>query len=340
MPQSIPVPQAPAASTPDRSDTVPRLQAVRYRLRLRAETRAHLPAYAGSAWRGAFGHALKRTVCVTREPRCPDCLLYRSCLYPYLFETPPPADAAKMRRYPAAPHPFVLEPEPPGARDLEPGDTTELGLVLLGGANAQLAYFVHALEQAAQGGVGRGRGRFRLEAVEGEAGPGHWVPVYRPGGRLTPLDPEPPAVPPSPESLTLEIDTPLRLQQDGRLVGPGELGFGALFATLLRRVSMLTYFHGERPLETDFRALIDAARAREIRHRELRWHEWTRYSSRQGREVQMGGLLGRLSLDGPGLEPFWPFLWLGQWCHVGKGTVMGLGRYRISRKLAGEAAAE
>lgn len=32
-----------------------------------------MPAYAGSAWRGAFGHALKRLVCVTREPACPPC---------------------------------------------------------------------------------------------------------------------------------------------------------------------------------------------------------------------------------------------------------------------------
>jgi CRISPR/Cas system endoribonuclease Cas6 (RAMP superfamily) len=43
----------------------------------------------------------------------------------------------------------------------------------------------------------------------------------------------------------------------------------------------------------------------------------------------MGGLLGRFSLAGEGLEPFWPYLWLGQWTHAGKGTSMGLGQYRI-----------
>jgi CRISPR/Cas system endoribonuclease Cas6 (RAMP superfamily) len=36
-----------------------------------------------------------------------------------------------------------------------------------------------------------------------------------------------------------------------------------------------------------------------------------------------------------GLEVFWPYLWLGQWTHIGKGTSMGMGAYTIqSDKLA------
>jgi len=45
--------------------------------------------------------------------------------------------------------------------------------------------------------------------------------------------------------------------------------------------------------------------------------------------VKMGGLIGEIGLEGADLEPFWPYLWLGQWTHAGKGVVMGLGRYRI-----------
>jgi len=44
----------------------------------------------------------------------------------------------------------------------------------------------------------------------------------------------------------------------------------------------------------------------------------------------MGGLIGEIELDGADLEPFWPYLWLGQWTHAGKGAVMGLGRYRFT----------
>ena len=101
------------------------LPVARYRLRFTAGEPLRLPAYAGSAWRGAFGHALKRLVCVTREPRCPDCLLYRSCAYPYLFETPPDPAVALLRKYPAAPHPFLLRPPADTRRPLAAGEETD-----------------------------------------------------------------------------------------------------------------------------------------------------------------------------------------------------------------------
>ena len=43
----------------------------------------------------------------------------------------------------------------------------------------------------------------------------------------------------------------------------------------------------------------------------------------------MGGIIGVLELNMSGLENFWPYLWLGQWTHIGKGTSMGMGAYSI-----------
>ena len=43
----------------------------------------------------------------------------------------------------------------------------------------------------------------------------------------------------------------------------------------------------------------------------------------------MGGLIGTVELNMLGLDVFWPYLWLGQWTHVGKGTSMGMGAYTI-----------
>jgi CRISPR/Cas system endoribonuclease Cas6 (RAMP superfamily) len=34
------------------------------------------------------------------------------------------------------------------------------------------------------------------------------------------------------------------------------------------------------------------------------------------------------------LEDYWPYLWLGQWTHVGKGTSMGMGAYTIETLIA------
>lgn len=306
----------------------PLLPLARYRLSFAALDPVRLPDYAGSAWRGVFGRSLKRLVCVTRAPACPDCLLYRSCVYPYLFETPPDPAVGKLRKYTAAPHPFVLAPGPTNAGPVPPGRSVDLDLTLFGHGNRYLAYAIHALEQAARQGLGRREGRLELARVAQWMGQG-WAAILEPGGRLEPLPPAPPAPPPCPPRLTLHLETPLRLKLEGQNLTPEGFRFSVLFSNLLRRVSLLTAFHTDIPLETDFAGLSRAARAVEADRVELRWHDWTRYSSRQDTLLQMGGLLGRVTLTGAGLEPFWPYLWLGQWTHAGKGTSMGLGRYRI-----------
>ncbi|HCZ48770.1 MAG TPA: CRISPR-associated protein Cas6, partial [Gammaproteobacteria bacterium] len=175
----------------------------RHRLHLIAQTAIHLPDYAGSMWRGALGHSLRRTVCVTGERHCPDCLLYRSCIYPYVFDTPPPERTEKLRKYPAAPHPFVIEPWP-GCRNVAPGEAFGVDLVLIGRGRSQLAYFIEALRRAGQSGIGKGAaqgaGRYVLAGVEQERAAG-WQRIYTTGGRLESHAAQMPSIPPLPMGL-------------------------------------------------------------------------------------------------------------------------------------------
>lgn len=303
----------------------------RYQFIFRAEQDIRLPAYAGSAWRGVFGHGLKRSVCVTQRKDCPGCLLWRNCVYAYLFETPPPQDSAKLRRYPAAPHPFVLEPDE-GARVIPAGEHLLLGCVLIGHANTQLPYIVQAFRLAGQKGVGQGNGRFSVEQVcqERQRGSIDWeVILDREEESLRSLTIEHSHIPPLPESVIIHFRTPLRVQRDGRLIGPEDFAFHDLFRTLLRRLSLLSYFHTDEPWELEFKGLNQASRVVPIRKKCLRWVKWTRYSSRQQKKVQMDGVQGEVVFDGAAIKSFWPFLWLGQWTHAGKGAVMGLGRYTL-----------
>lgn len=46
----------------------------------------------------------------------------------------------------------------------------------------------------------------------------------------------------------------------------------------------------------------------------------------------MGGLVGSFTPQASDLGPWWPILWIGQWLHAGKGTSMGLGKYRIENR--------
>ena len=81
-----------------------------------------LPDYTGFAWRGLFGHGLKQSVCrMPPHTRCEGCLLRNQCAYIQVFETPPPDDTARMRRYPVIPHPFILNPELKTSRQVGSG---------------------------------------------------------------------------------------------------------------------------------------------------------------------------------------------------------------------------
>jgi hypothetical protein len=232
-----------------------------------------------------------------------------------------------MRRYPAAPHPFLLDPE--GASPAE--GRYALTVPLFGKGTAYLPQVVHALQQAGRSGIGGRRQTYELQAIEREAGPGHnqWQTVTGPNAPVVPGEPDFADVPPPPDKVRIRLVTPLRVQRNGNLVSAEELGMGDLLAPLIRRISLLSYFHGPVPLEGDFASITEKARGLPLLESDLRWEDGVRHSGRQGKRVPTGGLLGELVTEIPDNDPLWPFLWLGQWTHAGKGTVMGLGKYRL-----------
>ncbi len=297
-----------------------------YRFFFLADDQPRLPAYPGSAWRGAFGHALKKTVCVVRNTPCNQCILKNACAYSYIFETPPPTNSEKMRKYTAAPHPFVLRfPQTASSED----SPYTLDVILFGHGQRYFPYIVHALQKAGQDGIGGHQQVFSLQKIDDISQCGQGETIYQ-NGELKPQHQTTlQALPNMPKQIEITFHSPLRIKQDSKNLTARQFNFGALFSTLLRRISMISYFHTDTPLETDFAALTAHARTVQFASQHLKWYDWTRYSSRQQTEMNMGGLIGSVHLDMQGLEEFWPYLWLGQHTHVGKGTSMGMGAYSI-----------
>lgn len=72
--------------------------------------------------------------------------------------------------------------------------------------------------------------------------------------------PKLPPLLPAPTYVTLQLITPLRVRRDGDYIkDPAKLDARSLLMTLVRRISLLCYFHSEYPLETDFAALKEIA---------------------------------------------------------------------------------
>ena len=300
--------------------------AARYRLEFTTEQPIHLPEYAGSALRGAFGHALRQIACVTRERHCSACALYRTCAYPAIFETPAPLHYTR-RKLGNVPLPFVVEPPPWGERAHATGSTLKFATVLIGPALAQLPLVLMAWRRALQLGLGPQQGTARLARVFVE---GNDEPVLSDATGRVRAHAQQLAVPlpdATPERVTLVLDTPLRLQRAGHVLGVGELTPADLLRALLRRVAELVELQLGGTLDIDFAAL-SAHAATITGDAQLTWRDWTRHSSRQQQHMVLGGAVGRWTLHGE-LAPFWPLLHLGQWLHVGKNATFGLGRYHI-----------
>jgi hypothetical protein len=310
----------------------------RYRFHFVMEEPVRLPHYTGSAWRGLLGHGLRRVACVTGQKQCEGCLLLDSCIYNHLFESR--SQESDSGRYRVRPHPYVLEPLSTSSRQLQAGDTLNLGITLASRAEATLPFLVQGLRHAGWRGLGQRGGRFRLGGLfqEKDLGGGHWNPIWDSAQeRLRPFDSERSVPPPVPQHVRIELLTPLRMKHRGRLVTPETFDAPDFLRQLWRRTQEMSRYYGG--VEHDLLLPCPTEKPDDIRagQKELHWHDWTRYSSRQGCHMQMGGLMGSWTLEGDALDRWWPLLWYGQWLHLGKATSMGLGHYRLHAdgKLAG-----
>jgi hypothetical protein len=320
------VPEVAAAAVLQAGTVLP---LARYRLSFRMHDPLRLPPYAGSLLRGQFGAALRRTACITGMPECPPCPLWRTCPYPAIFATPAPPTHA-LQRFSEVPNPYVIEPPPFGLRAVAAGERVSFGLVLVGRALDQLPLLAYAFERAFAHGIGRRRARGRLEDLLLERPDGPRSVWDAENSRIEVHDPAL-TLPPSPQvdAITLAITTPLRLQHQGHPVRPDDLRPRTLFTALLRRTALLFELQAGLPGLAGDAARLAALADRLDDERELRWLDWTRYSSRQQQEMTLGGVVGEWRLSGA-LDELLPWFWLGQWLHVGKNTTMGLGRYSLS----------
>ena len=281
-----------------------------------------------------LGFGLRRTACVTRQPTCDGCLLRATCVYSTLFESPGAGDAGGGR-YARLPHPFVLDLASIPGDGVAPGQTFALGINLIGPAQAQAPYLIHALQFAGQRGLGRGGGRFRVTVLEREQtlGAEDWRLVYTPESAqylaATPGDRTNPVPKPAPSRVRVHLLTPLRIKRRGHLVGPAEFEPGNLLHALCERIALLGEHYGADGAGRHWARIKTEAEGVRMEHQDLYWQDWTRYSSRQNTLMEMGGLLGHMLLTGPGLSALWSALDYGQWVHVGKGTSFGLGAYTL-----------
>ena len=289
---------------------------------------------------------LRHITCVGDAEQCKtQCQFPERCVYSKCFETPVPDDSPMLRGQPYAPHPFVLEPPRTGKSDFAPGDTFTCDLTLIGDAINLLPWMVFTFDQIGKRRIGLRdrRGQCQLDKVESLSArcinpkTGDESPYYKRSqtiysaesemltgdGLILHLDDVMRNAPHALNAIELAFLTPTSIKVDGKWTGA--LTFEHLIRNLLRRIRFLSYFHCGEDLDVDARGLIEASTA--VTHESrLRWLRKDRYSYRAEKSIPMGGFVGKIRFEGE-LSPFLPFIYLGEYLHIGHHTAFGFGQY-------------
>lgn len=277
----------------------------RYAIRFQAHEDIELPHYAGSALRGMFGHSLKAMTCLTAKSATDSCRCVSNdhCLYRQLFES---SSVTIQERQQDIPVPFVIEALGLPRR-LKAGQAATFFMVIFGqSAHDEMALIKLVWRRALASGFGDLKARANLIGVE---------QVSQPLALEYPF------------SMTLQIQTPVRIQYHGKILGEENFCAKAFCRALMRRYQLIASQHGIDLSEKHWQNAWDSIDQVDSTHTLTR-QGWARYSNRQRQKITQDGLVGTLILKNISSE-LAHYLYLGQWLHVGKGAVFGLGQYQI-----------
>ena len=299
-----------------------------YRFQFRAlEPVNFSPGSAANAFRGAFGHILRRIAC---QPECQGadtCTWREHCAYARLFE---PEGIEGPSGFVNLPRPFVIRAAALDGRHFARGEVFSIDVHVFDLAEPVLEHLVLVFLELASEGIGAGRGRVALDAVDTlTAARQPDLCVYRDGhGPLAEMraidlpllaDDDAPT-----GGAILRFLTPTELKSGGEVLKSAP--FEAVFARARDRVATLAamYTDFEVEIDIDFRSMAQRAAAVEVVSSDLRWVEASRRSSRTGQVHPLGGFVGEVRYAGAMAE-FLPILRAAYWTGIGRQTVWGKG---------------
>ncbi len=319
------------------------LTAVRLRFDCRAVTDVDLGGLrAGMRLRGALLNVMNRSICALSPFPPPE----RLRIDPQHVETCPVCwlQLYEPRRGQAR-RAFALQPPLNVPARLPAGKDFSFRVTLLGEGQDYLPYFVLAVREVGEVGVGPRRGRFQALGVWSEGVDGESQPVW--GARDAVLRAVSQKIAHSHVrdwsvrqkqaqtngngEVTLWFSTPLRIIHEKRLLKTPR--FEAIFDALLKRLDELAdlYAGGYQRPYAERLWLRQAARQVELAENCTEWVELSSHSNRTDRDTWISGLIGRAVYRAP--QAVWDDLleWL-DWAEivqVGKDTVKGNGVVRI-----------
>ncbi|MBI5657646.1 MAG: CRISPR system precrRNA processing endoribonuclease RAMP protein Cas6 [Geobacter sp.] len=245
-------------------------------------------------------------------------------VYEQLFGQALSPDPAAVRRFQKPPLPFVFD-FPVLASPHAPANDVEIALMLAGSAVNSLSLFVASVQRTLARCESIVQTQIILRQILSCGVNGDVANLLDPDGRLVYdgvalLSPDSfpnPVLADGHSDAAVVLLTPLRLLSDGRPVR--QLTFGDFVRPLMRRYSSLAYYYCGFEPNIDYKWLARESGDVQVGSSSLQWEEWP---------GMQGGLTGEVRFSAVPADLF-PFLQFGEYFHLGKGAVYGMGRYLL-----------
>jgi hypothetical protein len=264
---------------------------------------------AANVFRGAFGMILRGIACDSGCVSAAQCPAAQDCAYARMFE--PRAHGSGPSGFEDQPRPFILWAASLNGRQFETGERFTLQVNVFD-LNAPAFEYLR-LAFGRFGSEGLGPRRARVELIEAQK----LAPVH------VSLAPDAIDVP----TVRVQFLTPTELKSGGATLR--EPRFDVLLARVRDRVSTLCSLYQDALPDLDYRGMGQRAAAVKMTSAAFEQVELERRSGRTGQRHSLGGFVGEAEYEGQ-LAEFMPWLQAAEWVGVGRLTVWGNGRLKIS----------
>ena len=305
------------------------------------------PGMAGSAFRGVFGHCLRKECCVTGLQDCSRCQILAVCPYNLIFERAVPADGDTEIRDDTA-KPYIFETVNLSNQTSGAGERFSIRVKLFGVESFYMRYIINAMAAAGRMGVGAERRHFHLDRAVQVAADGLTTVFRKNAPRFFDLRDSfmPIRCPDSASEIQVIIPENMALilkkrhsaggSKRGVPIVPDDFTARKFLTTAVRRTLSLYEHYWQKKkasVSLPFRTLPEEklrelASGIALADTAIFPRVCTRYSNRARQKTSLTGFYGSFTLKGD-LGPFIPYIWFCAVCHLGSYSILGLGGYAV-----------
>lgn len=260
-----------------------------------------LPAFKGSMLHGWLGHALKGQ---------------DAPLFDLLY-----GEHANQQ-----PKPYLVRVNDDKRQHWHQGEMLSFEIILIGSACSMAARLALALQTGTTLGLGQQRLPFRFQSIASVL-PNRLKPGLHTSRLIEWLQPVEISLQ---AEVALQLQSPLRLKQNGQILKSGVPSLSLLIQQAHRRLSLLsTFWVNDNPeLLTAIQKSLPVLGDHITQGSTIQFEDWQRHSIKQNEFLPFGGLAGQLCYQGD-IMPAISWLQIGEQLQLGGKTTFGLGHYQL-----------